>query len=254
MTEYATEQVEDNKSSIGTTRSLKRDKLELKGMCLRLGVVDDDDVGLRDLGTHAASGVVGEHDDDLETADTRAHEHVLLGDVLEDDARVTSLNHVTVTEDLAVGTLGTGLAAHRDLAATGAGLHDETDNAVAGTTDRQTLEELVLEGLALSHGAETTVHDALDVELDLTLTEAETLLDDGGKLTDALTVLTENSLGAGGTDDDLSASGSVADLNTSKALVAEHAGHELAKLAVENTICNKLPLLRNTQCTCHCRN
>jgi len=251
MTEYATEQVEDNKSSIGTTRSLKRDKLELKGMCLRLGVVDDDDVGLRDLGTHAASGVVGEHDDDLETADTRAHEHVLLGDVLEDDARVTSLNHVTVTEDLAVGTLGTGLAAHRDLAATGARLHDETDDAVAGTTDRKTLEELVLEGLALSHGAETAVHDALDIELDLALVEAETLLDDAGKLADALAVLTEDHLGAGGADDDLSAGGSAADLNTGIAHVDKLTSEELAHLRVENSVRNKLSLLAHTKNSRH---
>jgi len=209
--------------------------------------VNDDDIGLRDLGTHAAIGIVRKHDDNLKTTDTRAHENVLLGDILVDNARITRLHHVTVTESHAVGTLGTSLATDRDLATTSTRLHNETDDTVASTTDGKTLEKLVLERLALSHGAETTVHDTLNIELNLTVTEAETLLNDGGKLTDALTVLTKNCLGASSTDDDLSASGSVTNLNTSKALITEHAGHELAKLAVENSICNKLSLLGNVK-------
>ena len=213
--------------------------------------MDGDDIGLRDLGTHAASGVVREHDDDLETDDTRAHEHVLLGDILENDARVTSLDHVTVTEDLRVGTLGTSLTADRDLAATGARLHDETDDTVAGTTDGKTLEELVLERLALSHGTETTVGDTLDIESDLILVESETLLDDTGELTDALTVLAEDALGTSGADDDLSAGGSATDLNTSIAKIDELTSEELADLRVENTVCNKLSLLGATKDSCH---
>ena len=213
--------------------------------------MDDNDVGLRNLGTHAASRIVRQHDDDLDTTDTRAHHDVLLGGILVDGARIAGLDHVAITEAHGVGTLGTSLAADRDLATTSTRLHDETDDAIASTTDSKTLKKLVLERLALSHGAKTTVEDALDVELDLAVTEAETLLDDGGELTDALTVLTKNRLGASGTDDDLSASGSVANLNTSKALIDEHASHELAKLAIEHTICDKLPLLRDVQCSCH---
>ena len=218
---------------------------------LLLRLVDDDDIRLGDLGTHAATGIVRKHDDNLKTTDTRAHKDVLLGNVLVDDARITSLDHVTITEGHGIGTLGASLATDSDLTTTSTGLHDEANDAIASTTDSKTLEKLVLEGLTLSNGAETTVQDALDIELDLTLTETETLLDNGSKLTDALTILTEDSLGASSTDDDLSASGGVADLNTSEALIAEHASHELAKLAIEHTICNKLPLLRHAQCSRH---
>jgi len=223
--------------------------------CLRgdllLRLVDDDDIRLRDLGTVAASRIVRQHDDNLDTTDTRTHQDVLLGAVLVDDARITGLDHVAIAEAHDVGTLGTSLTADSNLATTGTRLHDETDDTVASTTHGKTLQELVLERLALCHGAETTVEDTLDIELDLAVTEAETLLDDGGKLTDALTVLTKNRLGASGTDDDLCASGSVANLDTSKTTVDEHAVHELVKLAVENSICNKLPLLGQTQSSSH---
>jgi hypothetical protein len=44
--------------------------------------------------------------------------------------------------------------------------------------------------------------DALSIELDSVLGELETLLDEGGQLADAATLLTKNVLGVGGTDDD----------------------------------------------------
>ena len=55
----------------------------------------------------------------------------------------------------------------------------------------------------MSDSRKTTVLDLLSVELEGVLGELETLLHKGSKLTDAATLLTEDLLGVGGTDDDL---------------------------------------------------
>lgn len=69
--------------------------------------------------------------------------------------------------------------------------------------DGETAEELVAQALALSDSRETTVLDLLGVELERVFGELETLLDERGELADAATLLTEDLLGVGGTDDDL---------------------------------------------------
>ena len=69
--------------------------------------------------------------------------------------------------------------------------------------DSKTTEKLVAERLALSNRGETTVLNLLGVELERVFGELETLLHKGSKLTDAATLLTEDLLGVGGTDDDL---------------------------------------------------
>lgn len=70
-------------------------------------------------------------------------------------------------------------------------------------TNSETVEELESEGLGLSDGGETTVSDLLSVELERVLGVLESLLNESGQLTDTTTLLAENVLGVGGTDDDL---------------------------------------------------
>ena len=70
-------------------------------------------------------------------------------------------------------------------------------------TDGKTTEQLVAQTLALCDGRETTVLDLLSVELERVLGELESLLDEGSQLADAATLLTENLLGVGSTDDNL---------------------------------------------------
>ena len=69
--------------------------------------------------------------------------------------------------------------------------------------DGKTTKELVTEGLALGDGRETTVLDLLGVKLKGVVGELEALLDERSKLTDAATLLTQDLLGVGSTDDDL---------------------------------------------------
>jgi hypothetical protein len=107
----------------------------------------------------------------------------------------------TYSELHGLGTGSTELSGNDNLATLGTALHDETENTVAGPTDGQTVEELVAEGLALSDGGQTAVLDLGGIEGDGVLGELEALLDEGCELADAATLLTENLLGVGGTDD-----------------------------------------------------
>ena len=67
----------------------------------------------------------------------------------------------------------------------------------------ETTKKLVAERLALGDGRETTVLDLLGVKLKGVVGELEALLDERSKLADAATLLTQDLLGVGSTDDDL---------------------------------------------------
>ena len=122
------------------------------------------------------------------------------------------------------------------------GFDDETDDTVARTTNGKAAEELELEGLGLGLGAKTTVLDTLGVKLDSAISKVETLLDDRGELADTLSLLAENVLGTGGTDDDLSAVGSGTDLNTGVAILGKLTSEKLVELRVEDAVSDELPL------------
>ena len=83
--------------------------------------------------------------------------------------------------------------------------HDEVEHTVSGAADRETTEQLVLQGLGLSHGAASTVADLFREQLDAVFTEAEALLHQGGQLADAASLFTEHFTSAGGRHDDLRA-------------------------------------------------
>lgn len=126
-----------------------------------------------------------------------------VGVVNEVAGGLTGVNHETVGELHGLGTGGAELARDDNLATLRVGLHDEAEDTVACTTDGKTAEELVAERLALGDSGESTVLDLLSVKLEGVLGELETLLDERGELADAATLLTEDLLCVGCTDDDL---------------------------------------------------
>lgn len=207
---------------------------------LLLGVDDGDGVGERLLGAGLALGVRAAHDLDLDTKDTLAEENVASGAVDEVLSGLTGVDHEAVRELHGLGASSAELAGNDDLAALGAGLHDEAEDTIASTANGKTVEELVAEGLALSDGGETTVLDLGGVEGDRVLGELEALLDEGGELADAATLLTENLLGVGGADDDVGNGGSDADLDAGVALLGQLALEELVQLGVEDTVSDEL--------------
>lgn len=70
-------------------------------------------------------------------------------------------------------------------------------------THGQSTEQLVTERLGLSSGRKTAELDLLGVELERVLGELETLLDESLELADTASLVTEDILGVGGTDDNL---------------------------------------------------
>lgn len=156
---------------------------------------------------------------------------------------LAGVDHEAIGELHGLGASSAELAGNDDLAALGAGLHDEAEDTIAGTTDGKTVEELVAEGLALSDSGETTVLDLGGVERDRVLRELEALLDERCELTDAATLLAENLLGVGGADDDVGDGRGNADLNAGVALLSELALEELVQLGVENAISDELSAL-----------
>jgi len=103
----------------------------------------------------------------------------------------------------------------------------------------------VTKRFALCDGGETAVLHLLGVEFEGVFGELETLVDERGELADATTLLAENLLCVSGTDDDLSASVSYADLTTRVTLLRKLAGEELVEFCAEDTIGNELSLLAN---------
>lgn len=153
---------------------------------------------------------------------------------------LTRVDHEAVGELHGLGTGSTELTGDDDLATLGARLHDEAQDTIAGTTDGETVEELVAERLALGDGGQTTVLDLGGVEGNAVLGELEALLDQAGELADAATLLTEDLLGVGGTDDDVGDGGGDADFDAGVTLLGQLALEELVQLGVENTVGDEL--------------
>lgn len=221
------------------------DRGRLKNGLLLLGLDNGDGIGEGLLGTSLALGVGAPHDLDLDTQDTLSEEYVAGGAVNEVESGLTGVDHEAVGELHGLGTSSTELTRDDNLATLGTRLHNEAEDTIAGTTDGETVEELVSERLALSDGGETAVLDLGGVERDRVLGELESLLDERGELTDAATLLTENLLGVGGSDDDIGDGGGDADFDTRVTLLGKLTLEELVELGVEDAVGDELPALRN---------
>jgi hypothetical protein len=212
----------------------------LENSLLLLGLDDGDGVRESLLGAGLALGVGAAHDLDLDTQNTLAEENVTGSVVNEVLGGLTRVDHEAVGELHGLGTGSTKLTGDNNLTTLGTRLHDETEDTIAGTSNGETVEELVSEGLALSDGGETTVLDLGGVEGDGVLGELESLLDERGELANAAALLTENLLGVGGSDDDVGNGGGDADLDAGVTLLSELALEELVELGVEDTVGDEL--------------
>ena len=190
-----------------------------------LGLIDGDDIG-KSLGDEVLTSDVslvgsGKHDLDNATEHTLLHEAVLLTDGDELVDTVTGLEHVTLLELHDVSSLLTKLTRDDDLATLSASYGAVTDDGVGSTSDGKTGEKLELEGLSLSGGAKTTLHDHLGEDLDVVLGEVPSLVDDGSDLIKTAALLTSDILGVGGVDDDGKVAGGLLDFNTGVTSLSE---------------------------------
>lgn len=209
-----------------------------------LGLENGDGVGKRLGGAGLALGVGAAHDLDLDSEHTLAEEDVAGGAVDEVASGLAGVDHEAVGELHGLGTGGAQLTGDDDLATLGARLHNKAKDTIAGTTDGETVEELVAQGLALGDGGETAVLDLGGVEGDGVLGELEALLDQGGQLADAAALLAEHLLGVGRADDDVGHGGRDADLDAGVSLLGQLALEELVQLGVEDTVSDELSALR----------
>lgn len=88
----------------------------------------------------------------------------------------------------------------------------------------------------MSDSIKTTVLNLLGVEFDGTLGESEPLLDERGQFADATTLLSENLLSVGGTDDDLGPLVGYANLTSRVSLGRKSSGEELGKFSADSIV------------------
>lgn len=249
----------DRLGGLGGSAKVLSDSFGDRG--LFLGFQDGNDIGKRVARTLAASGVVVQHDLDLDTEDTLTKQDVTNSGDNKVTGRLTRVDHETVTELHSLGTGSTELARNNNLAALGTRFHNEADDTVAGTADSQTVKQLELDGFGLGDSAETAVLDTLGVKFDGVFGEAETLLNEGGEFTDTATLLAEDVLGVGGADDDsvakyisintalsphlfsihvLGACRSDTDFNASVTVFGQFTSKELVQFSIKDTVSNLL--------------
>ena len=215
------------------------------GVLLRLE--DLNVVGETSLGTELALRVRRLHNSDSDTDDTSLHLNVSVSLIDEDLSGGTRGDHVTVLELHDLGSLGSQLTGDNNLNTLSTVLHDESEDTIGGSSDGQTVEQLVSQRLGLSGGRETSVVNSLGVELDRLVGETESSLDQSSQLSDSATLLTEHTSSSGGSDDDLGSDGGDSDLNTGVSILSQDASEELVQFGVENTVLHVLLLLGQLQ-------
>ena len=150
---------------------------------------DDVGKGLADSEsfTLGGEGVVGKHNSDLNTNDTLSETDVSDGGVHVGDSGLSGVDHVSVSELHALGSLLSDLSGDNDFATLGASLEHLSDDVGGGSSDGDTEEKSLLEVLSLLLGVETAVGGLLGEEDELVVggsVEAVSLLDETFKLLD----------------------------------------------------------------------
>jgi hypothetical protein len=157
---------------------------------------------------------------------------------------LTRVDHETVGEFHALGTSSTELARDDNFATLSTALHDETKDTIASAANSETIEEFVSEGFALCDGGKTSVLDLGRVERDGVFWELESLLNERGEFADSSSLLAENFLGVGRSNDDIGDGGCDTDFDSRVSFLSKFALEELVQFGVEDTICDELSPLR----------
>lgn len=220
-----------------------------------LWLSDFNSIRERSLDTESTSGVVVEHDSDLNTHNTLLEENVSNSFVHVVKSGLTSGNKVSLFVLHTLGSLLSELSGDDDFTTLGTVLKDTLNDGVGTHSDGNTGEELELKRFSLGSSADTLSLDLVDQEFNGILGVVETLLDEGGKFSDLETFGTNDFVNLGGLDSDLSLDGGNSDFNTGVTLETyckqkglgnviyssgEGSGKELMKFGVEDTVSNEL--------------
>mmetsp|Transcript_21231 Transcript_21231/g.35283 ORF Transcript_21231/g.35283 Transcript_21231/m.35283 type:complete len:241 (-) Transcript_21231:13-735(-) len=195
--------------------------------------------------SHLSFRVVPHHDLNFDAEHTLAHEHVAHSFVNVVPLRLTGRDEVPIFEFHCLRSLCTQLATDDDLDTLAVVLHHEAENAVACAPNSESTQEFVSQRLCLCHCASSPVFDPFREEFHAVLRKVVTLLNHSGKLTDAASLISEHLPGLRCADDDLCADGCDANLHTCVAILGQRSHQELVQFGVEDTVCDKLSLLRD---------
>lgn len=92
----------------------------------------------------------------------------------------------------------------------------------------------------MSDGVETSVLDLLGVELQGSFGESESLLDQRGEFSDSSTLVTEDVLSVGGSDDDFGSGVGDSDLTARVSFLGELSSEELVEFSGKDTVSDEL--------------
>ena len=203
---------------------------------------------------HAFYGWKSCHNDslhlNLDSQNSLPQQDVSDGLIDEVPGGLTGVDHVSIGELHGLGSSSTQLSGNNNLTTLGTSLHDESEDTVTSTNvgnehgvsiqslpkfnacptkvnsppDGQTSQKLVPQRLGLGNGTETSVLDLLSVELQRVLGELESLGNQSGQLPDPPSLLSEDILSVGSTDDDLGLSVGGSDLTSGVTLLGKLAG------------------------------
>lgn len=183
------------------------------------------------------------HDLDSDTQNTLSHQYVSNGRVNEVLGWLTGVDHETVRVLLRLGSGSSQLTGDNNLNTLGTSTHGESQDTVSGSSDWQTTQQLGLQSLSLDSSRKSSLLNSLSVDNNTVLWQLESLGDQRGQLVDSSTLLTQNTLGVGGLDNNLGLGVGLSDLNTSVTLLGQLSGEEFVQLSVEHTVGNQLSLL-----------
>merc|ERR1719333_161444 len=141
-----------------------------------LGFNDRHMIRKRLLGSNLATLIPGQHNFNLDSKDSLSQEDVSASHVNIIVDWVSGVDHQTINELHGLGSLSSQLSTDHDLATLSSGLHDETEDTIACSSDGKTSNELVSERLSLGNGTQTTGSSLLVIQLDGSLWEVKSLL------------------------------------------------------------------------------
>jgi len=205
---------------------------------------DGNNIGVLLLGAVESGIIVGLENLDLDSQYSLSEEDVSDSGVYVVLDGVTRVDHHTVDKLHGLCSLASDFTGDDDFAASGAVLHDESENTIGGSSDGETSEELVSEGFSLGDCGETSVGYSLDVEVDLALLVAPSLVDDSGELPDSSGLLSEDLAGSGGDDDNFASLG-LSYNDAAVSILGKLSLEELVEFSLEHTISDKEVLFGN---------
>lgn len=140
------------------------------------------------------------------------------------------------------------LPRHHNLAPLRSTLHDKPQYTIARPPDRQAIQQLVPQALALRHSTQPAILHLCRVERHGVLWELESLLNKAGEFADAATLLAKDILGVRGADDDIGDGRSDTDFDAGVAFLGEFALEKFVEFGVEDAVRDELALLGTVGC------